>query len=85
MGKRKTPQVLLHGTDDDTVPFELSGRFTKASVNARLVTLGSERRFHGRVLLLVNEHTAASRRWSRRVSVAKAASIEFLFASIISD
>jgi acetyl esterase/lipase len=35
----KTPQVLLHGSDDDTVPFELSERFAKASANARLVAL----------------------------------------------
>jgi acetyl esterase/lipase len=35
----KTPQVLLHGTDDDTIPFELSEQFANASANARLVAL----------------------------------------------
>ena len=35
----KVPQVLVHGTDDEIVPFELSERFVKASTNARLVTL----------------------------------------------
>ena len=35
----KTPQVLLHGTDDDTVPLKLSKRFAKASANAQLVAL----------------------------------------------
>ena len=35
----KVPQVLVHGTADDTVPFELSKRFAEASKNARLVTL----------------------------------------------
>ena len=35
----KTPQVLLHGTDDDTVPFELSEQFANASANARLVAV----------------------------------------------
>ena len=33
------PQVLLHGTADDIVPFDLSQRFAKASRNARLVAL----------------------------------------------
>ncbi len=35
----RVPQVLLHGTADDTVPFELSRRFARASKNARLVAL----------------------------------------------
>jgi len=35
----KVPQVLIHGTADDTVPFELSKRFARASANARLVPL----------------------------------------------
>jgi len=35
----KIPQVLLHGTADETVPFELSQQFVGASTNARLVAL----------------------------------------------
>ncbi len=33
------PQTLLHGTADDTVPFEMSARFAAASKNARLIPL----------------------------------------------
>ena len=33
------PQVLLHGTADDIVPFDLSQHFANASRNARLVAL----------------------------------------------
>ena len=33
------PQVLLHGTADEIVPFDLSQRFARASKNARLVAL----------------------------------------------
>jgi pimeloyl-ACP methyl ester carboxylesterase len=35
----QVPQVLLHGTGDEIVPFELSRRFADASANARLVAL----------------------------------------------
>lgn len=35
----KVPQVLLHGTIDEIVPFELSERFVQASSNARLAAL----------------------------------------------
>ncbi len=33
------PQRLIHGTADDTVPFEMSERFVKASQNAKLIAL----------------------------------------------
>lgn len=33
------PQYLLHGTADDTVPFEMSARFAAASKNAKLIPL----------------------------------------------
>ncbi len=33
------PQYLIHGTADDTVPFEMSARFAAASKNAKLVPL----------------------------------------------
>ncbi len=33
------PQRLLHGTADDTVPYDMSRRFTRASKNALLVTI----------------------------------------------
>src|ERR1019366_4147640 len=35
----KVPQVLIHGTDDEVVPFELSRGFAARSANARLVAL----------------------------------------------
>ena len=35
----RVPQVLVHGTDDEIVPFEMSERFVKASKNTRLVAL----------------------------------------------
>jgi acetyl esterase/lipase len=33
------PQALIHGTEDDVVPFEFSERFVKASRNAELIPL----------------------------------------------
>ena len=33
------PQTLLHGTGDDTVPFEMSKRFAQTSKNAKLIPL----------------------------------------------
>ena len=35
----KTPQRLLHGTADGVVPFEMSGRYARASKNAKLIKL----------------------------------------------